>query len=138
MNPCLQRESLLQALVDGELDAAIARYRQAIDLGERGPEMVRHAVQLLASRRRYDEAQEVLHKIGSGGDLGRLAVAVSLLNRDSQDVAGLVKSAAEAAKDSKNYHDFLWLGQVYETTGKGADRHVIGRHMAGHGHQGGH
>src|SRR5205823_1021292 len=106
--------------LEGNVDAAIAEYKQAIDLGERQPDVIRQAARLLASRRRYPEAREVLHKLGEApaGDLGRLAVEVSLLNRDKENV--LPRAVEDAAKNSKDYHDLLWLGQVYEVMGKKA------------------
>ena len=107
--------------LEGNVDAAIADYQQAIELGERQPEVIRQAVRLLASRRRYSEARDVLRKLGETppGDLGRLAVEISLLNRDQQNV--LPKTVEDAAKNSKDYHDVLWLGQMYEAMGKKAE-----------------
>ena len=104
--------------LEGDVDAAIAEYRQAIDLGERQPDVMRQTAQLLVSRRRYQEAREVLQKLGETppGDLARLVVEVSLLNREKESV--LPKATEDAAKNSKNYHDLLWLGQVYEAMDK--------------------
>jgi tetratricopeptide (TPR) repeat protein len=125
--PAWPRPPLLEATVDeleGDADAAAAKCRQAIDLGDRRPEVVRRAAVLLASRRRYDEAARVLQQLGDappGGDVGRIAAEVSLLNRDpKQHTLGLIEAAAKAAEGSKDYHDFLWLGQVYEAAGEHA------------------
>ncbi len=116
--PGWSRPLLLEGELDeleGDVDSAVAKYQQAIDLGERRPAVIRQTVQLLASRRRYDEAREALRKLDSGDDLGRLAAQVSLLSRDPKErTLELLKPAAEAAKDSKDYRDSLWLGQLYE------------------------
>jgi cellulose synthase operon protein C len=122
--PGWSRPPLLEGEVerlDGDLDAAAAKYRQAIDLGDRRPEVLRVTAQLLASRRRYDEAKQVLDKVGDGpadGELGRLDAEVSLLNRDPKEhVRELLERAEKAAADSKDYNDPLWLGQMYQATG---------------------
>ena len=107
--------------LDGDADAAAANYRQAIDLGDRRPEVLRATARLLASRRRYDEAKQVLAKVGDGpadGDLGRLDAEVSLLSRDPKEhVRELLKRAEKAAANSKDYNDPLWLGEMYSATG---------------------
>ncbi len=122
--PAWSRPPLLEGEVerlDGDADAAAAKYRQAIDLGDRRPEVLRVTAQLLASRRRYDEAKQVLEKLGDApadGDLARLDAEVSLLNRDPKEhVRELLERAEKAAADSKDYNDPLWLGQMYQATG---------------------
>ncbi|HBI44281.1 MAG TPA: hypothetical protein DDY78_15730, partial [Planctomycetales bacterium] len=122
--PGWSRPPLLEGEVeelDGDADGAAAKYRQAIDLGDRRPEVLRVTARLLASRRRYDEAKQVLEKVGDApadGDLGRLDAEVSLLNRDPKEhVRELLERAEKAAADSKDYNDPLWLGQMYLATG---------------------
>jgi tetratricopeptide (TPR) repeat protein len=127
--PTWPRVPLLAGRVEelaGDIDAAVEKYRQAIDLGDRRPETVRRAVRLLVSRRRVGEAQQVLQKLGDvappgGGDLGRLAVEVSLLNADDKDRARELEKAADQVKDSKDPRDHLWLGQLYWSAGKTAE-----------------
>jgi tetratricopeptide (TPR) repeat protein len=116
--PGWSRPPLLEAEIDeleGDVDAAAAKCAQAIDLGDHRPEVIRQTVQLLVYRRRYEEARQVLQKFGTGGDLGRLATEVSLLNRDPKErTLQMIQAAADADKDSTNYRDHLWLGQMYE------------------------
>jgi tetratricopeptide (TPR) repeat protein len=122
--PGWSRPPLLEGEVeelDGDADGAAAKYRQAIDLGDRRPEVLRVTARLLASCRRYDEAKQVLEKVGDApadGDLGRLDAEVSLLNRDPKEhVQELLERAEKAAADSKDFNDPLWLGQMYLATG---------------------
>ena len=122
--PGWSRPPLLEAEIEeleGNADAAAAKYQQAIDLGDHRLEVIRRTVQLLASHRRYEEARQVLRQFDAGGDLGRLATEVSLLNRDPKErTLELIQAAAEAAKGSKDYRDSLWLGQMYDATGEHA------------------
>src|SRR5207237_4880089 len=66
----------------GDADSAATRYRTAVELGERSPGTVRRAVQMLQSRRRFDEAQDLLRKLQYAGiddaELGRAIVGASV------------------------------------------------------------
>jgi tetratricopeptide (TPR) repeat protein len=124
--PSWSRVPLLGARIAeraGDVEAAIEKYQQAIDLGDRRTETVRQAVQLLASRRLFPEAQQVLQKLGDGdataGDLGRLAAELSLLSGGDKQRA-LDQAITATPKDSKDYRNYLWLGQVYRTAGEPA------------------
>jgi tetratricopeptide (TPR) repeat protein len=107
--------------VEGDLDKAIDRYREAFTRGEREPGLVRRTVELLVARRRPGEAQEVLRAVEQqaplSGDVARLAAQVSLLESDKGERA-LVLAARAVPKDSKDYRDHLWLGQVSWSAGK--------------------
>src|SRR5262249_39061158 len=106
---------------EGKPDAAIKKYREALDHGERAPRPVRRSGELLEARRRPDEAQEVLgaaeQRAPLSGDVARLAAEVSLLEGDKGERA-LVLAARAVPKDSEDYRDHLWLGQVNWTAGK--------------------
>lgn len=104
----------LEALA-GNADAAADRLQQAVALGEGRPEAVRAAVQLLLSRRRFDEARRVLQQArdrsAGAGSLDRLAAEVELLAADRKGHAvDMARRSVRAG--SKDYHDYLWLGQV--------------------------
>jgi len=98
----------------GNFEKAIFNYRRAIELGERNPRVLHRLVDLLCQEQRDDEAdQEIrkLQKLGPlDGDLQRLAVAVSLQNRDSARAVSLALQTVH--ESSPDYRDHLWLGQV--------------------------
>jgi tetratricopeptide (TPR) repeat protein len=104
----------------GRPEQAIAHYRRAIELGEQSPRAVRPLVQLLTERHRDEEADQEIRKLQKQmnltGDLQRLAAAVSLRNQDATRAVELARQAVSA--DSKDYRDFLWLGQVLAASGK--------------------
>ncbi|MBY0523237.1 MAG: tetratricopeptide repeat protein [Gemmataceae bacterium] len=100
---------------EGNVEGALEKYRQAIAMGDRQPQVVRRAVQLLHERRRYAEAQDVLRKLEEQtpltGDLGRLAAEVSFFNHAApEQTLELARRAVSA--DAKDYRNLLWLGQI--------------------------
>jgi tetratricopeptide (TPR) repeat protein len=102
--------------VEGNIDAAIEKYTEAVWSGERQAQVVRHTVELLARRRRFKEARELLHAVhernGLTGDLSRLNAEVLLTEKSGRDQAlDLAKQAVST--DSRDYRDHLWLGMVY-------------------------
>ncbi len=102
--------------VEGNIDGAIEKYREAIRRGERQPNLVRHTVELLMGRRQFKEAREILLAIQEqnvvAGDLARLNAEVSLMEKSSRE-RGLELAKQAVPPDSRNYRDHLWLGQVY-------------------------
>jgi tetratricopeptide (TPR) repeat protein len=106
--------------IRGNLEQAVANYKRAIDLGEHDPRVVRQLVQLLYKRQRYDEADQQIRKLQQQSpitaDLQRLAVDVSLRRQDPIRAVKLARQAVPA--DSKDYHDYLWLGQVLAASGQ--------------------
>ncbi len=104
----------------GNPEQALAHYREALNLGERNPRVVRQLVQLLHQRQRYGEADQVIRRLQKqaplSADLQRLAVDLALRNHDP---AAAIKMAHEVvATDSKDYRDYLWLGQVLAASGQ--------------------
>ncbi|HZT81556.1 MAG TPA: tetratricopeptide repeat protein, partial [Gemmataceae bacterium] len=107
----------------GRTEQAIAQYWEAINLGEQDPRVVRQLVQLLHSRQRYREADQVIRRLQKQAplspDLQRLAADLALRNRDGLEAA---RRAAEAMpRDSADYRDHLWLGQVLAASGQRPD-----------------
>jgi tetratricopeptide (TPR) repeat protein len=98
---------------------AIYHYRRAVELGERNPRVLHRLVDLLVEQRRPEEADQEIKKIQQQGPLSenmqRLAVAVSLQNRDSTRATDL---ALQSIQKSTDYRDYLWLGQVLEEAGR--------------------
>jgi tetratricopeptide (TPR) repeat protein len=101
--------------LDGNKELAIGHYKQAVELGERSPAMIRAAVLLLYQRHRFADAEAMLRKLPQQdalpADLQRLSAEVSLRSRNNPERAlGLAQQAVAA--DSKDYRDHLWLGQI--------------------------
>jgi tetratricopeptide (TPR) repeat protein len=94
--------------------AALDFYRQAIELGERRPEVVLRAVQLLFARRQYEEANNLFKRMEKQtlltGELGRMAAEVSLRNQDRERTLELVRQSVK--QNAKDYRQLLWLGQM--------------------------
>jgi tetratricopeptide (TPR) repeat protein len=121
--PTWSRVPLCQAQIDdllGREDAALANYLEAIQRGERGSLPLRRAVELLYTRQRYQEAYQILRELprqtALSGDLQRVAAEVSLRAQDNEQALRLAEAAV--AKDSTNYRDYLWLGQIYWSAGQ--------------------
>ncbi|WP_165066903.1 tetratricopeptide repeat protein [Paludisphaera rhizosphaerae] len=117
--------ALAQARLDelrGDADLAAKGYLKAIELGDRRPDSIRRAVQLLMSRQRYVEAAQLLQQAQGqtplSGDLQRLAADVAL--RGHEDRRALDMARKVVAEGSKDYRDYLWLGQTVEAIGRRA------------------
>ncbi|HVK10053.1 MAG TPA: tetratricopeptide repeat protein, partial [Gemmataceae bacterium] len=112
------RVTVGQALVadlQGDERRAAERYQQAVEQGERDPQVVRRAVELLAARGRSAEAQALLDKLPAealeGTGLGRLVAEVSLF--DKRPAVAAVQAAKAIDPNSTDYKDHLWLGRMY-------------------------
>src|SRR5262249_32704874 len=110
-------------VLKGRLDQAIAHYQEAINLGERSPRVVRQLVQLLYQRQRYQDADQEIRKLQRRATLSaewqRLAADISLRNQDPARAVQMALSAVSS--ESKDYRDYLWLGQVLAASGRQAD-----------------
>src|SRR5262249_12776702 len=106
--------------LDGRKDAALSLYLRAIELGERDPDGLRRAAELLYERRRYAEADRVLRKVPDQTllpqETRRVAAEVPLRAQDVPRALGLAQAAVAA--DSQDYRDQLWLGRVYWAAGQ--------------------
>jgi tetratricopeptide (TPR) repeat protein len=103
-------------------DLALENYLTAIDLGERSPAAIRRAMELLAERERYMEADQLLNRLEQEqvllfSDLGRVASEISVrLNQLDR----AVEIARQIAGDSKDWRDHLWLGRLLGVLGRRA------------------
>jgi tetratricopeptide (TPR) repeat protein len=119
------RTLVLEAQVDeleGRTDLALENYRKAIDRGERRTWVVRKAVELLAVRRRPEDARDLLQKFvarvpSAGTDSNRLLVEMTGAGGQAKEESLEIARAA-VSPDSKDYRDFLWLGQLLSTLGE--------------------
>lgn len=113
----------------GRTEPALNEFREAINLGDRSPRVVRRMVELLNKRQRFREAGEVIRQLKKQAplseELQRLEVDVALHNRESGNA---VQHALELVNpDSNDYRDALWLGQVLSESGQRpeqAERHL--------------
>ncbi|TWU18091.1 tetratricopeptide repeat protein [Allorhodopirellula heiligendammensis] len=100
----------------GNIETAIRRYNQAVDLGWRNPEMLRRLIQLLTEHGRFPEADSVIRRLRTGSqpftsEMARIASEVSV---EVADLGRAVRLAEEAAESSGAVEDFLWLAQLSE------------------------
>jgi tetratricopeptide (TPR) repeat protein len=98
----------------GQTDQAIDNYIKAVDAGEIDPAAVRRGFALLYSRQRYAEADAMLHRLEQRDpvllpELGRLASEVSLRLENADRAVAIARQAAEQSTD---WVDHLWLGEV--------------------------
>jgi len=97
---------------------AIDGYLKAIKAGEREPETIRRAVQLLNEKRRTAEADRLILGLVAEapptGVLAKLAAEVTLRRGDLPGALKLARQAVPA--DSKDYRDHLWLGRILGAT----------------------
>ena len=125
--PAWSRVPLLAARISELLDdeeQALKQYTRAIELGERNTSAIRRAIELLTDRQRFLEADRLIRGLEEqynpfSAGLARLAAEVSL-RLDNFDRA--LDIARQAAADSKEYRDHIWLGQVLGILGQRAKR----------------
>ena len=117
------RPILLEALLDdrsNNVEQAIENYMQAIRLGAKFPQVAQRTVQLLVSRRRFDEAREVIRQFGGterSPEFGKMMTELALFeNRSNEQVLELLKTTV--SKDSTQAGDHLWRGFVLAMAGQ--------------------
>jgi cellulose synthase operon protein C len=106
----------------GKIDPAIENYCQAIEAGETGEATVHRAFVLLYKRQRYAEADAMLRRLEQRQavfftKLGRLASDVSM-RLENFDRA--VEISRQAADQSQDWADHLWLGELQGLLGRRA------------------
>jgi tetratricopeptide (TPR) repeat protein len=108
------------AELKGDLAGAEEKYLRAVELGERDLEVIRHTLDLLFKARHYADASRVLAKLQDmssfSNDLRRYAAEISLQNQDYNHALTMAEQAV--SKDSKDYRDHMWLGQILSTIGR--------------------
>ncbi|MCO8120613.1 tetratricopeptide repeat protein [Stieleria sp. TO1_6] len=102
-----------------DVERAIVKYKEAVDLGMRTPTLVRRLVSLLTSNQRFSEADQVIRQSRSGNqpfssDMARIASEVSAQMSEMQRAERL---AAQAANDSGKTGDWVWLARLSELNG---------------------
>ncbi len=126
LRPGWSRLPLLAAEIhhlEGDDDAAIRDYLRAIELGERGAQAVRGALNLMYREQRYADADQLIRRLEQEeatftGELGRMASDLSM-RLDDADRA--LEIARRLADESNDYRNHLWLAQVLEVLGRRAE-----------------
>lgn len=101
------------ALLEGDQRSAAEQYRQAVMAGENRYGVVRTALELLLSQRRFDAAQQVAAAAqanGNGPAAQRLDVALVLMRNSDPDV--LNRAEAIVRSDPTNAFNHIWLAQI--------------------------
>jgi cellulose synthase operon protein C len=100
-------------------EAALKNYLEAIDLGERDPNAVRRAIELLYSKQRYAEADQLLRRVEQQPVV--LSNAVELMDSEISARLGnldrALGSAVKAAANSLDWRNHVWLGQLQGSAG---------------------
>ncbi len=125
--PAWSRLALLAARIHDRLgneELALEQYVRAIELGDRSPNAVRRAIQLLADRQRYLEADRLIRRLEQQQmpfslDLAKMATEVSLRLDDFERA---LERAQQTAVASEDYRDHAWLGEVFSVLGQRAKR----------------
>ncbi|HEV3205245.1 MAG TPA: tetratricopeptide repeat protein [Gemmataceae bacterium] len=106
----------------GNTDQALAQLRKAVALGERSTRVSIRLIQLLLSQKRFEEAdrevRELQKQAPGSSALQRLGAGISLHTQDPNRAMELARQSVAA--DSKDYRDYLFLGQVLAATGQRA------------------
>ena len=107
--------------LSGNLDVAYEHYNRALSLGDRSREVIGRVVQYLASRQRFDEADDLLKELSKEdpnlltGSLARLGWKIAWEQERYDQALGL---AGEVAEGSTNYSDLIWVAQLRYARGQ--------------------
>ena len=108
------------AELEGNTENAIVHYRQAVELGDHRPAVVRQLVQLMYQQRRYREAEEVVSSLQEQAPIStevqKLAAEIALLNLNPG--RALEWAQKTVSEESKDYRDYIWLGQFLWAVGR--------------------
>jgi Tfp pilus assembly protein PilF len=122
--PSWSRVAALQGEVyelEGNPDKAVEKYREAIERGDSRLGLVRRTLQLLAAQRRFADANALVGRMSqqtlTETGLGRIAAQLWLADPNATDPNAARAQALEMARKSvattsRDYRDYLWLGQI--------------------------
>jgi len=95
-------------------EMALARLREAYDLGERNPIATMRLLRLLTQMHKLDEAHRVIEGLPNqaalSSDMQRIIAAIDFRAQDFSNAYQIARRVIPA--DSKNYRDYLWLATL--------------------------
>jgi tetratricopeptide (TPR) repeat protein len=103
---------------EGQPDAALGLYQQAVERGAVDPQVLRRLHALLVQKGRFSEANDVLTRLSSAaGDpaVQKLTAETSLLANDPKRALEMAAKAVPESSDSAA--DQIWLAQVRRAAG---------------------
>jgi cellulose synthase operon protein C len=116
--PSLRGLAALDEL-EGNSTEALHRLEHAVELGDRDPTALRHALQLMYERRQYDEAARLLQKLQDQGNLALelrgVQAAIASQQGNHEQAIALARNALKAG--STRPEDYVWLGQILAAAG---------------------
>jgi len=119
--PTWSRLPLLAAGIydqQGKLNQALQSYHEALDMGERNPAAIRRAIELCFREQRFNEASKLLRRMRD------VPPELQDYQREVEWRLGnfqvALKAAREAAANSDDYRDHVWLGQILGVMGRQA------------------
>ncbi len=106
-----------------KFDSAIESYLNAINLGEKDPQMISRAIFLLFQQKRFVEADKIVRtlqeqKVPFSTELTRVASQVSL---QLENYGRALELAQDWTQKSGKPEDHAWLGEIYSISGNQAD-----------------
>ena len=107
--------------LEGHPEAAVEKYKQAVELGDRQPQVLRRAVQLLVAQRRNEEARDLVKKAReqAPSDAGKTNIAAELALLNGAGPNEIAKLADEIiGKDLNDSGKYIKRGQLLATLGK--------------------
>ncbi len=125
LHPSWSRLAVLMGVIyaeQGKMDWALNKYLEAIELGERSPQIIQRTLQLLFEKQRFTQADDLLQKlekqqVSFTSDLNWVTAQVAL---HQKEFGRALETARKAAAGSKKYQDYLWLGQMLIVVGNQA------------------
>lgn len=106
----------------GDRAVAVARYREAVDAGDRQPQVLVRLVELYYHQGQFRDAQEVLGKLTQTGRAAGGLMVAELAAR-SGDTARALEAAAQAVpEDSTDPNRLLWLAYLRQAAKAPADQ----------------
>jgi tetratricopeptide (TPR) repeat protein len=103
-------------------DWALKNYLDAVELGETDPQIIRQTLRLLFDKQRYADADRLLRQLQRqqlpfSSDMNRVSAELAVNQGDFKRALEIARKAAARTKD---YQDYLWLGQILSVIGRQA------------------
>src|SRR5205807_5257713 len=105
--------------LEGRPQEALKRFAQAFDLGDRDPDALRRAIQLMYDRQQYDDADRLLKKLEEQGKLPveLLSMQAALRSQQGKHEHAIALARKAIQEGSKEPQDYIWLGQILWAAG---------------------